>query len=103
MTTLWLVIAMVSIANLAIKAAGPIVVGGRALPSRLVGVIALLAPALLTALVVADTFSHGGDFGVDAKAAGVGAAGVAVVLRAPLFLVVVVAAATTALVRLAAA
>ena len=59
MTTLWISIAAVALASATIKAAGPVLVGGRELPQRAVSVIALLAPALLAALVVTETF--GGD------------------------------------------
>ena len=47
MITLWVTIVAVAIANAAIKAVGPVLVGGRDLPPRIVSVIALLAPALL--------------------------------------------------------
>ena len=59
-------------------------------------VIALLAPALLAALVVTETFGLGGELQLDARAAGLLAAGVAVVLRASLIVTVLVAALTTA-------
>ena len=58
MTTLWVTIIAVALANAAIKAAGPVLVGGRDLPPRVVAVIALLAPALLAALVVTETFGE---------------------------------------------
>lgn len=103
MTTVWIVVAVVAIANFGIKAAGPVVVGGRELPARLLAVIALLAPALLAGLVVADTFSDGTDFTVDAKVAGVGAGAIAVALRSPMLVIVAVAALTTAVVRAVAA
>ena len=59
----------------------------------------LLAPSLLAALVV--TQSVGGKDGIvlDARLVGLGAAAVAIRLRAPLIVVVVVAALATALVR----
>ena len=47
MTTLWVTVFAVALASAAIKAAGPVLVGGRELPPRVVSVIALLAPALL--------------------------------------------------------
>src|SRR5215211_7005259 len=62
-------------------------------------VIALLAPALLTALVVVDTFGSDRSLAIDARAAGLAAAIVAIALRAPLLVVVVGAAAATAAVR----
>ena len=99
MTTVWIVIAVVSAANFAIKAAGPVVVGGRELPPPLLGFISLLAPALLAGLVVVNTLSDGSDLTLDARVAGVGAAAVAVTLRAPLVVVAAVAAVTTAVLR----
>ena len=99
MTTLWIVIATVSLANFAIKAAGPVLVGGRDLPARATGVIDLLAPALLAALVVVDTFSEGSEYRLEADVVGVAAAGIAATLRAPILVVVAVAALWTALAR----
>ena len=61
--------------------------------------ISLLAPALLTALILTDTFARGQELTVDARAAGLACAGVAVALRAPLLVTVLVAAAGAAAVR----
>ncbi len=99
MITLWVTIVAVAIANAAIKAAGPVLVGGRDLPPRIVSVIALLAPALLTALVITETFSEDRHYVLDEKALGVAVAGVALALRAPVLLAVALAALTTALIR----
>ncbi len=99
MTTLWVTIVAVAIASAAIKAAGPVLVGGRDLPPRIVSVIALLAPALLTALVITETFSEDRHYVLDEKALGVAVAGVALALRAPVLLAVALAALTTALIR----
>jgi branched-subunit amino acid transport protein len=60
---------------------------------------ALLPVALLSALVATQTFTTGHDLTVDARAAGLAVAVVAVLLRAPFLVVVAGAAATTALVR----
>jgi hypothetical protein len=98
-TEVWIVIAGLTLATVALKAAGPLVVGGRELPDRALAVIALLAPALLTALIVTGTFTEDGELTLDARAAGLGCAGVAVLLRAPLLLTVLVAAVGTAVVR----
>ena len=99
MTAIWLVVLAVGLATVTIKAAGPVLLGGRALPPRVAAVIALLAPALLAALVAINTFGGERALTVDARLAGVAAAGVAIWRRAPLLLVVVLAAAVTALVR----
>jgi branched chain amino acid efflux pump len=55
-TEAWIVVALVGAGTIAIKAAGPVLLGGRPLPVRLGGVIELLAPALLGALVAVQTF-----------------------------------------------
>ena len=62
-------------------------------------VTGLLPVSLLAALVAVQTFSTGQSLEVDARAAGVAAAIVALVLRAPFLVVVLVAAATAALLR----
>jgi CP family cyanate transporter-like MFS transporter len=59
------------------------------------------AIVLLSALVAVQTFSTGSALVLDARAAGLAVAGVAVWRRAPFLVVVGLAALTTALVRLA--
>ena len=95
----WVVVALVGAGTVAIKAAGPVLLGGRALPERLHALIVLLAPALLAALVAINTLSGDRRLVVDARLLGVAAGAVAVWRRAPVLLVVVVAAAVTALAR----
>jgi branched-subunit amino acid transport protein len=100
MTVAWVTIALLTAGTVAIKAAGPVALGGRELPARLAGVVALLAPSLLAALVVVDTL--GGEdqsLTVDARAAGLVAAGAALAARLPVVVVVLVAAAVTAALR----
>ena len=99
MTTLWVTIIAVALANAAIKAAGPLLVGGRDLPPRVVAVIALLAPALLAALVVTETFGEDRHLVLDERAIGVAVAGLMLALRAPVLLAVALAAVATALTR----
>ena len=99
MTALWVTIVAVALASAAIKAAGPVLVGGRELPPRAVAVIALLAPALLSALVITETFGEDGHLVLDERAVGVAVAAAALALRAPVLLAVALAAVTTALVR----
>lgn len=60
----------------------------------------LMPVALLSALIAVQVFSSGQALTVDARAAGLGFAVVALVLRAPFLVVVFGAAATAALVRL---
>jgi hypothetical protein len=95
----WLLIAIVGACTIALKALGPLVIGGRALPRPVLGVVALLAPTLLAALIVTQAFADGRHLVLDARAAGLAAALVAVALRAPVLVVVLLAAATAALVR----
>jgi branched chain amino acid efflux pump len=98
-TAVWITIAGLVVTTAAIKAAGPVLVGGRELPLAAAGVIVLLAPALLTALILTDTFVTDQDLTLDARAAGLGCAAVALALRAPLLVTVMVAAAGAAAVR----
>jgi branched-subunit amino acid transport protein len=98
-TEVWIVVAVTGVATMLIKATGPVLLGGRELPPRLVEVVELLAPALLAALVVTQVFADDRDLLIDARVVGVGAAAVAVVARAPVIVTLVVAAATTAVVR----
>ena len=99
MTTPWETIAAVALASATIKAAGPVLVGGRELPPRAVAIIALLAPALLAALVITETFGEDGHLVLDERAVGVAVAAIALALRAPVLVAVSLAALTTALFR----
>lgn len=76
----WTLIALVAAVTFAIKAAGPVTLGGRDLPPALVRVVDLLAPALLTALIVTNALADGDRLGVGADTFGVLAA-VGVVMR----------------------
>jgi branched-subunit amino acid transport protein len=99
-STVWLVVLVVGAATIALKATGPVLLGGRELPGRLADVVGLLAPVLLAALVVTQTVGGDNELVLDARLAGVGAGAAAIAARAPLPAVVVVAALTTALARL---
>lgn len=101
MTDTWLVVLAVGIGTIAIKASGPVLLGGRPLPDRVQGVVALLAPALLAALVATNTFGEGQRLVLDARLLGVAIAAIALALRAPILIVVIVAAASAAVARLA--
>lgn len=101
MSEAWVVVVAVGGATILLKAIGPALLGGRALPEPVMGAVRLLAPAVLAALVVVQAIGGDREIVLDERLVGVGAALVAVVLRAPLLLVVAVAAAATALTRLA--
>jgi len=90
------VVILVGAGTVLLKGAGPLLLGGRSLPLAFQGVVALLAPTLLAALIVVQTFASGRDLLLDARAAGLAAAAVCVALRAPVLVSVVFAAATAA-------
>ena len=99
MSAAWLTVLLVGAGTVVLKAVGPVGVAGRRIPPRIDGLLATVAPAILAALVVVETFAHGRALVVDARLAGVGAGIVALRLRAPYWLVVVVGALATAAVR----
>ena len=101
MSPVWLVVLVVGLATIALKATGPVLLGDRRLPAPVARVVALLAPVLLSALVVTQTVGGDNELVLDARLAGVGAAALAIAARAPLPAVVVIAALVTALTRLA--
>jgi hypothetical protein len=100
-TTVWITIAVLAAGTIAIKATGPLTVGGRRPSERTFRVISLFAPALLAALVVYETFGAAGHGGVtiDERVVGLGTAAAALALRLPMGAVVIGAAAATALAR----
>lgn len=100
MSEAWGMVVAIGVGTMVIKAAGPVLLGGRPLPDRIRGVVALLAPALLAALVATNTLGSGQQLVLDARLIGLGAAALALVLRAPILVVVVVAAAAAAGARL---
>jgi branched-subunit amino acid transport protein len=97
----WVLVGATGLATIALKSVGPALLGGRPLPRAAAGMVALLAPALLAALIATNTFAHGRHLTIDARAAGLAAAAVALALRAPVLLVVVLAAVVTAVLRAA--
>jgi branched-subunit amino acid transport protein len=83
----------------AFKVLGMVVIGSRPLPAPLERCLALVPAALLAALVITNTFTDGQEFVVDERVAGVAVACVAAWRNAPFVVIVVLAAATTALLR----
>jgi branched-subunit amino acid transport protein len=96
----WIVVIAVGAMTIALKAVGPVLLGGKPLPEHLTGIVGLLAPALLAALVVTQVLGGDEEIVLDARLVGLAAAVVALLLRAPLLVVVIAAAASTAVVRL---
>ena len=95
----WIVVGIVGAVTVVFKAAGPVLLGGRRLSGRPLAVVELLAPVMLVALVVTQTVGGDRSLVFDARLAGVGAAAVALRLRAPLIVAMAVAAVATVLVR----
>ncbi|WP_329440591.1 AzlD domain-containing protein [Streptomyces canus] len=95
----WIAIGVTALGCYAVKLLGLLVPAGvldRPLVKRLA---ALLPVALLAALTAQQTFADGRVPVLDARAAGLAAAAVALLLRAPFLLVVAVAVVVTAAVR----
>lgn len=95
----WAAILVLGLGSYLLKAAGPLLLSER-MRSSLSRVAVLMTPALLAALVAVQTFGQGRTLVVDARAAGLAAAAIAVLGRAPFVVVLLVAAAVTAAVRL---
>jgi branched-subunit amino acid transport protein len=99
MTDVWLVVVAVGVATTLFKSLGPVFLGRRPLPSRVRGVVDLLAPVMLTALVVTQTFGGDEAVSVDARVPGVAAGAFAVWRGAPIVAGMVIGAVVTAAVR----
>lgn len=92
-------IAGCAVITFAIKAAGPVVLGGRELPAWFTRFVVLLAPALLSALVVTQALADGQRLAVGPETAGVAAGGLIVWRTGSIIGCVVAAAAITAALR----
>lgn len=100
MTDAWLTVAVLAVTAAAVRASGPLLVGGRDLPPRLIGVVDLLGPALLTALIMVRTFGADRALEINATLAGVAVAGAILLHRRDALLTAIIAAAAiTALIR----
>jgi len=98
-SAIWVTIVSLALATAVLKLAGPLLLGGRTLPAAAMGIIELLASALLAALVVVETFGNGRSLTLDARALGVAFAALALARRVPVIVAVMGAAAVTALAR----
>jgi branched-subunit amino acid transport protein len=99
---IWVVVIVVGAATMLFKAAGPVFLGRRPLSPRVRSVVDLLAPVMLTSLVVTQTFGSGQAVTVDARVPGVLAGAVAVWRGVHLIPAMVIAAVVTGVVRLLA-
>ncbi len=95
-----LTIAVLAVTSALTRASGVLIMHGRRLPPRLEGVVDLLAPALLTALIMVETVGGDNSIEVTASIAGVAAAGgILWRKRDALLPAILIAAAVTALLR----
>ena len=95
----WIVVLVVGAATIAFKASGPVLLGDRPLGSRLQSIVDLLAPVMLTALVVTQTFAGDQEIVLDARVPGSGRCGCRRLARGAVIAAMVVAGLVTALVR----
>ena len=98
-TTAWLLVALSAGATAAIKAAGPLALGGRELPAWCTAIIAAMPAALLSALVVTSALADGTDWHVGPDTAGVAVAGIALWRGVSVVAGVLIAAGVTAVLR----
>jgi branched-subunit amino acid transport protein len=98
----WLLIAVLAVGTVLMKTLGPVLAGGRQPPAPLTRVIALVAPALISALIVTGTFTQGQRLIIDARAVGVGVAAVALWFRVPAALAMLIGVVVCALLRFSA-
>ena len=96
---IWAGIVVLAVGTYALKALGPVALGARPLPPGLARLVALLPSAVLAALIAVSTFGDDRALTLDARAAGVAVAALAVWRQAPFIVVILAAAATTALLR----
>jgi branched-subunit amino acid transport protein len=95
----WTLVILLTLGAYAFKVTGLVFLGGRSLPPKFERCLALIPAAVVTALVMKDTFTTGQDLVLDARALGIAVAGIAAWRKAPLIVVIVLGAAVTALVR----
>jgi branched-subunit amino acid transport protein len=95
----WAVLLALGAVSYGLKAAGPVLVGGRPLGSRVRRTLDLVAVPLLAALILVQTLGDGHRLVLDARVPALAVAAVLVSRRAPFLLVVLAAAGTAALLR----
>jgi branched-subunit amino acid transport protein len=101
MSEVWITIGVLAVTTAIMRGIGPAALGDRALSVPVVRVISLLAPAILAALIVTETFgAPGPSITLDERAGGLAVAGGLLVSGRSMITAVLAAAATTALLRL---
>jgi len=95
----WAAILALALGTYALKAAGPVLLGGRTLPTGLSRPLALLPAAVLAGLVAVQTLADGRSLVLDARVAGTAVAVLLAWRRTPFLVVVLGAAAAAAAAR----
>ena len=95
----WSVLLALCAISYALKAVGPLLVGGRELGPQLRRTLELVALPLLAALILVQTVGSGHRIVLDARAPALAVAALLAWRRAPFPVVVLVAAATAAVLR----
>lgn len=95
----WAALLALCAVSYALKAAGPVLAGGRQLGPRFRRTLDLVAVPLLAALILVQTLGDGHRLGIDARVPALAVAGALVWRRAPFLVVVLAAAGTAALLR----
>jgi branched-subunit amino acid transport protein len=98
MTWTWMF--ALALGTYAMRASAPLFLGTRQLPALAERIVNLVAVALIGALVATSTFADGKSLHLDARVVGVAVGAIAVWRHASFPVVVVLAAATAALLRL---
>lgn len=93
---IWVLIVLVAVITAAIKAAGPIALGGRELPTWFSSIVTMMPAAVLAALVVTSALADGDELFIGPDTAGVAAAGIIAWRGGSVITCVLVAAAVTA-------
>ena len=95
----WSVLLGLAAVSYALKAAGPVLAGGRQLGAQARQALDLVAVPLLAALILVQTLGLGHRIVFDARVPALAVAAVLVWRRAPFLVVVLAAAGTAALLR----
>lgn len=96
----WFVVAVLAIGVYAQRLAGALLVDTARIPPRWRQVLDALPLAIISAVVALAAFSSDGDLVIDARLVGVAVAAVCAQRRLPMYITVIAAAVSTALVRL---
>jgi branched-subunit amino acid transport protein len=92
----WAALLALAAGGYALKAVGPVAMGGREPSPRTARLLALIAVPLLAALIVVQTFGDGQRVVLDARVPALAVAAICVWRRAPFLVTVLVAAAVAA-------